>query len=85
MLIERVGSGPLELSVSLCEADEVRLLREQVSSLEAAVASERALRVRAENLFASESYLNNALIDLCRENGVAVPRKFFLKGSGMSR
>lgn len=79
MLIEKAGSGPIQLSVSLCEAEEVKSLREQVASLEASLASEKALRLRVEGLFADESFLNNELIDLCREHSVPVPRKFFVR------
>lgn len=78
-LIERVGSGPIQLSVSLCEAEEVKALREQVASLEAALAAEMASRARTESLFAHESFLNNELLDLCREYKVPVPKKFFIR------
>lgn len=37
----------------------------------------QAIRTRAENLFADEAYLNNLLIDLCREQGVEIPKYMF--------
>lgn len=76
-LVDAVNSGPLNLAVCLTDAQEVIALQQEVEALRASLEAERALRIRAENLFADESYLNNELIDLCRENGVPVPRSYF--------
>lgn len=76
-LVEAVNSGPLNVAVCLTDTQEVIALREEVEALKSSLEAERALRIRAENLFADESYLNNELIDLCREYGVPVPRYYF--------
>lgn len=77
--LERVGEGSVSLSVCLTDSQEVIALREEVEALKASLEAERALRIRAENLFADESYLNNELIDLCREHNVPVPRYYFTR------
>lgn len=76
-VLERVGEGRLELSVSVCDTVEVQVLKNRVRVLESELEAEKAIRIRAENLFADESYLNNLLIDLCREHGVQVPQYMF--------
>ena len=67
----------LELSVSVCDTVEVQVLKNRVRLLESELEAEKAIRIKAENLFADESYLNNLLIDLCREQGVEVPKYMF--------
>lgn len=76
-VLDRVGEGRLELSVSVCDTVEVQVLKNRVRLLESELEVEKAIRIRAENLFADESYLNNLLIDLCREQGVEVPKYMF--------
>ena len=76
-LLEVLQAAHIKLDVSLTQSDEVQALRLRIASLEASLEAEKAIRVRAENLFAAESYLNNQLIDLCRDAGVAVPDYFF--------
>lgn len=76
-LLDQVGSGPLQLSVSLSDSDEIKTLQAQVETLEHALQLEKAVRVRAESLFANESILNNRLLDFCREQNVPVPAYFF--------
>lgn len=78
-LVEAVNSGPLNVAVCLTDAQEVIALQQEVEALTASLEAERALRTRAERLFADESYLNNELIDLCREHGVPVPRYYFTR------
>lgn len=77
MFLERVGSGPIQLSVSLTDSSEVAALQEQVEALKAEVSRERAVRDRAELLYSNECTLNNRLIDFCRENGLVVPQYMF--------
>lgn len=77
--LERVGEGTIQLSVSLRDDDEVQSLRSQIRVLESELEAERAIRIRAENKFADESYINNALIDLIRDYGVPVPGHLFRK------
>lgn len=76
-LLEVLQQAHIKLDVSLTQSDEVQALRLRIASLEASLEAEKAIRVRAENLFAAESYLNNQLIDLCRDAGVAVPDYYF--------
>lgn len=78
-LLETVSSGPLNVAVCLTDAQEVIALQQEVEALTASLEAERALRIRAERLFADESYLNNELLDYCREYGVPVPRHFFTR------
>lgn len=80
-LAEAVSSGPLNVAVCLTDAQEVIALQQEVEALRASLEAERAHRIRAERLFADESYLNNELIDLCREHGVPVPRYYFTRKS----
>ena len=79
LFLERVGSGPIQLSVSLTDSAEVAALNEQLEALQSELERERSVRNRAELLFANECTLNNRLIDLCRENGVVVPQYMFKK------
>ena len=75
--LEALQTARFKVDVSLTPSDELQALRARVASLEAALETEKANRIRAENLFADESYLNHQLLDLCRDAGVAVPGHFY--------
>lgn len=78
-LIEKAGSGPIQLSVSLCDDKVVSDLREKIASLEVSLEREIAIRNRAERLYGEQVFLNGELLDLCREHNVPLPRKFSLR------
>lgn len=71
------GKGAIPLSISLKEDEEVQRLKEEVSTLTAQLNGKQAELDRAEYLFRCESVLNNKLVDIVRENGIALGPEFF--------
>ena len=78
-LLDVVSSGSLRVSVSVTDAQEVIALRQEVAALRDALERERSIRVRAENLYGDEVFLNGELLDYCRLHGVPVPKYFFTR------
>lgn len=71
------GKGAIPLSISLKEDEEVQRLRQEVSDLQAKLNGTQAELDRAQYLYRCESVLNNKLVDLLRENGIALGSEFF--------
>lgn len=71
------GKGAIPLSISLKEDEEVQRLREEISDLQARNSTLQDELDRAQYLFRCESILNNKLVDLLRENGIALGSEFF--------
>lgn len=80
-LLDVVSSGPLNVAVCLTDAQEVIALRQEVEALRTALEAEKSIRIHLERRYCDECYLNNELIDYCREHGVPVPRYFFTRKS----
>lgn len=62
---------PFEIHVRVSPDDEVLALRSRVAELEAQLSEARAQRDRAEYRFGCECAVNQELVDLCREHGIA--------------
>lgn len=71
------GKGAIPLSISLKEDEEVQRLRQEVSELQEQLKASQAELDRAQYLFRCESVINNKLVDLLRENGIALDAGFF--------
>lgn len=76
-LLDRVGSGPIQLSVSLTEADEVKQLRLTVEELEAVVARLKEDLNRTEYRYRCECIYTMRLTDWLRDHNIQVPAAIF--------
>lgn len=76
-LVDRVEEGPVSLSVSLTDSQEVLSLRARIESLEKELDALRASYNHTEFLYRCEVVVNTELLDLCREHGVPVRRSMF--------
>lgn len=75
--LDRVGEGPINLSVSLCEAAIVQDLRQQVIALEARLDELTKRYDHTEFLYRCEVSVNMQLLDLCKEHGITVRPALF--------
>lgn len=75
--LTKLGSSPIKLDVSLSDPEEVSRLKEQISSLEAALLMYETKCTRIERLYTHESAINNRLLDYIRDNGLTVPKSIF--------
>lgn len=81
-LIGRVGDGlPINLAVSVCDAQEVTDLKQQVSDLTAELARREEQLNRTEYLYRCEVLVNAELCDLCKRHGVKVRPSMFNRPS----
>lgn len=76
-LADRVGEGPVSLSVSLTDSNEVLSLRARIESLEKELDALRASYNHTEFLYRCEVVVNTELLDLCGEHGIKVRRSMF--------
>lgn len=76
-LIEGVGNAPIRLSVSLCDAEEIKEYKDRITELECELERLRANFNRSEYLFRCESLYNARLLDFIREHGLNVPSTLF--------
>lgn len=76
VILSRQGD-PFKLDVTLTTSDEVLALRQQASELASQVQELRAQLNRAEYLYRCETVINTRLVDLCRSQGVAVPKQLY--------
>lgn len=72
-VLERVGEGSLDVSVTLTDSRIVQELQARITALEAEIERERSLRIRAETLYGHQTVLNLQLVDLCKEHDVPIP------------
>lgn len=72
------GQGEsLKLDITLTTSDEVLALRQHVSELTSQLQDVRAQLNRAEYLYRCETVINTRLVDLCRSQGVVVPKQLY--------
>ena len=83
-LADRVGEGPVSLSVSLTDSNEVLSLRARIESLEKELDALRASYNHTEFLYRCEVVVNTELLDLCREHRGAPAINFSLAGAPLS-
>jgi len=71
------GGAPLRLEVSVTPSDEVQRLRQDAADLRRQLDDLQARYNRVEYLYRCETLINFQLADLCKENGVKVPRRLY--------
>lgn len=77
-LIGRVGDGlPINLSVSVCDAQEVLDLKQQIEALQSRLSKTEEELNRAEYLYRCEVIVNTELCDLCRSHGIKIRPSMF--------
>lgn len=69
--------SPLCVRVILTTSDEVQALRAQVAQLKADLAALQSSFERAEYLYRCETLINCQLVDLCKAEGIVIPRRLF--------
>lgn len=80
-LLERVGSSPLNLNVSVCDAEEVKALKDKAADLESRLEALTKQYNHVEYLYRCEVLINTQLTDLCRDNGIPVRPALFERPS----
>lgn len=80
-LLEGVGTSPIRLSVSLCDAEEIKEYKDRVEKLVRENAKLREDYNRAEYLFRCETLYNTRLLDFIRDHGLNVPASLFKSDS----
>ena len=73
----RLGSGPLNINVSLCDAEIVADLKARIADLEREREEMLVRYNRAELLARSNSLVCMRVVDWCRENGIKIPRRIY--------
>lgn len=76
-LLDRVGEGPLNLAVSVCDAQEVQELKQRVAELQDELERTKVRLNRAEYLHRCEVIINAELCDICRQHGIKVRPSMF--------
>lgn len=76
-LLERAGTSPIQLEVSLCDSKVVKEYQNRVEELEALLAVSKEDFNRLEFKFRCECIINERLTDFCREQKVNVPPELF--------
>lgn len=77
-LIGRVGDGlPINLAVSVCDAQEVVDLKQQIETLQSRLNQAEEQLNRAEYLYRCEVIVNTELCDLCRSHGIKIRPSMF--------
>lgn len=72
-----VEGKPFPVHVRISPDDEVLSLRQRVQELTDGLESLKRDYHRVEYLYRCETTLNLRLIDMCRANGIKLPRSFF--------
>lgn len=77
-LLDRVGDGlPINLAVSVSDADEVVSLRARIRELEKENETLIARANRAEFSRRCDAIVCMRVVDWCRENGIVIPRSLY--------
>lgn len=76
-MLDRVGQEPLNLAVSVCDAQEVQELKQQVEKLQDELKQMKVRFNRVEYLYRCEVTVNSELCDLCRQHGIRIRPSMF--------
>lgn len=77
VLLDKLGSSPIKLDVSLLDPAVIERLKQENLTLQAAYNHTQEKLYQVERLYAHESALNNRLLDYMNEHGLTVPKSLF--------